>query len=229
MPILGRPMLERQVERLRRAHRIQTLVLATSTDKSDDPLAELAENLGLVCFRGSLNDVLDRFYLAAKQSCAPTIMRLTADCPLADPVLIDRVIEFFVAGEFDYVSSSLVPTFPDGLDVEVVRFSCVEEAWREAWLPSEREHVLPYIYEKPDRFKLGVFTSDVNRSHLRWTVDEPEDLELVTRIFEALYPTNPAFSTADVLALLERQPELARLNAHHVRNAGGLCPAGNPS
>jgi spore coat polysaccharide biosynthesis protein SpsF len=227
--VVGRPLLALQLERVARSRRIDRMIVATSDREDDAPIAAVAEAEGFECFRGSLEDVLDRVYQAARRSSPDLVVRLTGDCPLADSDLIDQIIVFCRSGGFDYASNALTPTFPDGLDVEVVRFACLEEAWREAKLPFEREHVLPFIYTRPGRFRLGAFTGKIDRSHLRWTVDEPEDLELVTRIFEALYPQNPAFSTADILSLLDREPALAQLNAHHVRNAGSLSPAGNPS
>jgi spore coat polysaccharide biosynthesis protein SpsF len=223
--VIGRPLLALQLERVARSARIDRLIVATSTRDDDDPVAALAQTIGIECFRGSLDDVLDRFYRAARPSDPDYVVRLTGDCPLADPAVIDAAIEFCVSGGYDYAGNALEPTFPDGLDVEVARFACVEQAWREARLPSEREHVLPYLYTRPGQFRIGSFRNGVDLSHLRWTVDEPEDLELVTLLFESLYPANPAFSTADILALIEARPELARINAHHTRNAGSLTSA----
>ena len=219
-PLLGVPMMLRQIERVRRARRIDRLIVATSVERADDAIETLCTTNGIDCVRGSLNDVLDRFYAAAQPASPDYVVRLTADCPLADPGLIDEVIEFCLHGGFDYASNAFEPTFPDGLDVEVFRFTCLEQAWKEARLPSQREHVTPFINQQPQRFRIGSFRNPVDHSHLRWTVDEPADFELVTRIYEALYPVNPAFSRHDVLELLNRQPELLRLNDRHVRNAG---------
>ena len=219
-PVVGKPLLALQLERVARAQKIDNLVVATSDRPDDDPVAALAASAGVGCYRGSLDDVLDRFYRAARDHAPDHVVRLTADCPLADPHVIDAVIDFCVSGDYDYASNALQPTFPDGLDVEVARFACLEKAWREAALPSEREHVMPYIHRRPERFRIGGYSGGTDLSHLRWTVDEPEDLALVTRIYEALYSDNPAFTTADVLRLIERQPDLAAMNAHHTRNAG---------
>src|SRR5262245_37090128 len=153
-PILGRPMLERQSERLRRAHRLDKLVVATSTDASDDAIAALCESLPLDCFRGALDDVLDRFYQAAKRYSADTVVRLTGDCPLADPSVIDELILLHESGGYDYTSNTLTRSYPDGLDAEVAQMRCLEAAWHEAALPSEREHVTPFIYRDPERFRL---------------------------------------------------------------------------
>ncbi|MGE0118506.1 MAG: NTP transferase domain-containing protein [Dongiaceae bacterium] len=219
-PILGRPMLERQIERLRRARRLDGLVVATSTDASDDAIAALCRSLGVECFRGSLDDVLDRFYRAALRHSPRAAVRLTADCPLADPEVIDRLVDLHAAGGYDYTSNTLVRTYPDGLDAEVVALPCLEAAWREAALPSEREHVTPFIYNHPQRFRLGNLAQPTDLSHLRWVVDEPEDLDFITAIYGALHPGNPAFGTADVLALLAARPEIAAMMGRAPTNEG---------
>jgi spore coat polysaccharide biosynthesis protein SpsF len=219
-PILGRPMLERQIERLRRSKRMERLVVATSADASDDAIAALCQSLAVDCFRGSLEDVLDRFYQAARRAAPRAVVRLTGDCPLADPIVIDRLIELHTAGGHQYTSNTLTRSFPDGLDAEVVDFGCLESAWREARLPSEREHVTPFIYHHPKRFRLGNLAEPDDLSHLRWVVDEPEDLAFIAAIYEALYPDNPAFTTADILALLERRPDIAALMGHAPTNEG---------
>jgi spore coat polysaccharide biosynthesis protein SpsF len=221
MPLLGEPMLARQLERVRRATLIDQLVVATSTDGSDDPVARLCEQTGTACYRGQLDDVLDRFYQAALPYRPEYIVRLTGDCPLADPELIDRVIRFCLDGGYDHACNGGEPaTFPDGLDVEVLRFSALEQAWHEARLPSEREHVTPFIYNHPERFRLALYRNPVDLSHLRWTVDEPADFELVRIIYETLYPQQPQFGTDAILRLLEERPELATLNTQHTRNEG---------
>jgi spore coat polysaccharide biosynthesis protein SpsF len=219
-PLLGAPMIVRQLERVRRCARIDRIVVATSTDVSDDRLAKVAADAGVAVFRGSLADVLDRFHGAAQQHIPHTVVRLTADCPLADPRLIDRVIEFYLKGGYDYATNALRPTYPDGLDVEVFRASCLEDAWREATLPSEREHVTPFIHRRPERYRIGHFAGDIDLSALRWTVDEALDFELVSTIYAALYPTKHDFGTADVLQLLEERPELKTVNTRYERNEG---------
>ncbi len=213
-------MLLRQIERVQRSRRIDHLLVATSTEPSDDAIESLCRGSGVECFRGSLTDVLDRFYRAASLHDPEHVVRLTGDCPLCDPAIIDNVIEFHVAGDFDYTSNTIQPTFPDGLDVEVFRFRCLQQAWQEAKLLSQREHVTPFICQQPERFKVGNFTNQTDMSYLRWTVDEPVDFELVTRIYEALYPANADFAFGDVLALLERVPELKSLNKAFMRNEG---------
>jgi len=218
--ILGRPMLERQIERLRRARCIDRLVVATSAEAADDDIARLCGSLAMECFRGSLEDVLDRFYQAARYHQARTVVRLTGDCPLADPGIIDRLIGLHEAAGNDYTSNTLIRTYPDGLDAEVVEFDCLEAAWREAVLPSEREHVTPFIYHRPERFRLGNLRQDEDMSRLRWVVDEPQDFAFVSAIYEALYPDNPAFATGDVLALLDRRLDIAAMMGNAVTNEG---------
>lgn len=221
-PIMGVPMILRQIERITRVKSIDKLVVATSKDKTDLPLAELCEKHNINCFRGELNDVLDRFYHVAKQYNPEHIVRLTGDCPLADPQLIDQVIAYYLNGDFDYVSNTIKPTYPDGLDVEIFNFPSLESAWREAILPSQREHVTPFLYQHPERFKIGSFKNDIDLSDLRWTVDESADFALVSKIYEGLYPINPYFVTTDILDFLDKNSELKRVNAHHSRNEGYL-------
>jgi spore coat polysaccharide biosynthesis protein SpsF len=219
-PLLGEPMLARQLERIGRARRIDQLIVATSTESSDDPIATLCNSLGVACHRGALDDVLDRMYQAGAAAKANTFMRLTGDCPLVDPDLLDRLVNFFQAGGYDYASNTIEPTFPDGLDAEVMHFHCLEAAWREGRLPSEREHVTPFIYNHPERYRIGSFKGEPDLSALRWTVDEAPDLEFVAQIYQTLYPDNPAFCTADILQLLGQKPELAEINLGTGRNEG---------
>ena len=219
-PLLGKPMLARQIERLRRVRLVDELLVATSIDPSDDVLVALCETEGLDCYRGSLDDVLDRFYRAAKSRSAANVVRLTGDCPLTDPRVVDRTIEFYLEGQFDYASNALEPTFPDGLDVEVFRFSCLEAAWREAASPAFREHVTLFIYRHAERFRIGCYRNSTNLAHLRWTVDEPRDYEFVKRVYEALYPENPRFTMEDVLRFLAQHPDALALNRGMERNEG---------
>lgn len=210
--ILGRPMLALQLERLKRCAGAQKLIVATSTDASDEAIAALCEREGTECFRGSLEDVLDRFHQAALTYRPDHVVRLTADCPLADPELIDRVIEFHLEGGYDFTSNALVRTYPTGLDASVVRRAALEQAWREARLPAEREHVTLYMKAHPERFRIGDFRDTQDRSSLRWTVDEPADFDFVRAVYERLYAQNPRFGMDDVFELLAREPALADIN-----------------
>jgi spore coat polysaccharide biosynthesis protein SpsF len=220
LPLLGEPMLGRQIERLRRAQRIDQLIVATSSAVSDDPIAEQCAKLGVLCHRGALDDVLDRFEQAARPYAPQHVVRLTADCPLADPQLIDQLIGKHLDSGADYTTNANPPSFPDGLDAEVIRYAVLHIAWREARRQSEREHVTLYIATHPERFVIETLSSDTDLSALRWTVDEADDLELVERIYTALYQRNAAFTTQDVLQLLEKQPALRTLNTAHRRNEG---------
>lgn len=219
-PLLGKPMLIRQIERIKRCRLIDKLVVATSVDSSDDVLADVLSQAGIACFRGRLDDVLERFYQAALPYQPEHVVRLTGDCPLADSILIDEAINAHLASGADYTSTALNPTYPDGLDVEVFRFAALERAWRDGSLPSEREHVTPYIYSHPELFCLKSVEQAENMSTLRWTVDEPADFAFVERVYSELYPANPAFAMNDVLVLLEKWPELLDINAQFERNEG---------
>jgi len=212
-PILGQPMLARQIERVRRASAIDGLTVATSDQPSDDAIAELCTSLGVACFRGSLADVLDRFYRAAQPHRPRHLMRLTGDCPLTDPTVLDALIELHLAGGYDYSSNVIRRTYPDGLDAEVFTYPLLERAWREARTPREREHVTPFMYETGLDIKHGSLEDATNRSAMRWTVDYPEDYDFACRVFEALYPLDPAFGAADVHRLLLAHPEIAAINA----------------
>lgn len=202
-PVLGEPMIGRQVERLRRASRIDQLVVATSVDPSDDPLAAYCESLDLTVFRGPLDDVLDRFR-GALALCpqAEAVVRLTADCPLADPAVVDQVIAHHHAERADYTSNTLEErTYPHGLDTEVIRPAVLIEAAERAQDPYEREHVTPYVYRRPQTYRLAGVTRRPSLAHLRWTVDFPEDLAFVRDVYERLYPADPAFDTEAIAAL----------------------------
>lgn len=219
-PVLGEPMLLRQIERIQRSRLIDRLVIATSTDHTNDAIEKMCTENQLSFFRGSLNDVLDRFYQAAMLFKPLHVVRLTGDCPLTDPDLIDEVVSFHLKGNFDYTSNALEPTYPDGLDVEIMRFSCLSRAWEEASLPSEREHVTSFIYKRPDLFKIGSVKGKFDLSFLRWTVDEPLDFELISNVYERLYPINPQFTTEHIYNLLKDNPELQNINAKFERNEG---------
>ncbi|HYD74801.1 glycosyltransferase family protein [Ramlibacter sp.] len=218
----GKPLLQHQIERVRRCTTIDLLVLATGTNAVDDPVAELGRQLGVAVYRGSPDDVLDRMVQAARPHRPQYLVRLTGDCPLSDPAVIDQVVRAAQAPGVDYASNALHPTWPDGLDVECMRFAALEEAWREARKPSEREHVTPFLHTQPQRYRLADVRHDPDLSALRWTVDEPADFVFVSQVFEHLYPVNPDFGTSDVQALLARLPSLGTLNATHGRNEGYL-------
>ena len=171
-------------------------------------------------YTGSSDDVLDRFYQAAKRAKADIIVRITADDPFKDPEVLDHIVEYFLAhSELHYASNSIDPTYPEGLDIEVFRFSALEQAWKEAQLPSDREHVTPHIWKNPDRFNVANVKHDIDLSDLRWTLDYKEDLEFVLEVYARLY-SRGIFLMSDILALLEANPELAKINEGIARNAG---------
>ncbi len=214
------PMLAWVVERARKAHTVDEVVVATTTDPSDDAVEAYCREQGYSVTRGSLNDVLDRYYQAARQSQASVIVRLTADCPLMDPELIDEMVLKFNAEGVDFAATRLPPpwkrTYPIGLDIEVCSFQALERAWSEAKEPYEREHVMPYLYDQEGRFRILVIDHTPDYGSLRWTVDTAEDLDLLRRI-TAHFSPRIDFSWYEVLALIESQPELNALNAavHH--------------
>lgn len=209
MPLAGQPILLRQIERLRRCRLVDRLVVATSVDLSDDELAGVCQASGIECVRGNLHDVLDRYYTAIRTLNPTSVVRLTADCPMADPDVVDTVIDTFLSTGCDYVSNTLQPTFPDGLDVEVMKADALLSAWREATAQYDREHVTPYIYRNASRFSLANVSRDPNLSGHRWTLDTAADLEFIRKVYGALYSKKPAFSMADVLSLLQNSQEFA--------------------
>ncbi len=218
--IIGKPMLYHVVKRAERAEMINKVIIATSDHCADDTIEAFCKDNAVNCFRGSLDDVLERYYQAARYFKAEVIVRLTADCPLLDPDVIDRVIETFFRGGYDYVSNMLECSYPDGLDTEVFSFEALERAWREAKLKSEREHVTPYIRNHPELFRLGNVSHMENISHMRWTVDDPRDIDFVRSVFERL--GNSHFGMKEILNLLKKHPELSAKNAGIERNEGYL-------
>lgn len=214
LPLAGEPMLTRLVQRLRRVRLADGIVIATTTNATDNPIAALCETLGVPCHRGSEHDVLSRYADAAREHSADVVVRITSDCPLIDPALIDQVIEVYEQGDSDYVSNMLPPTWPYGMAVEVFSAAALAQTHAEATQAAEREHVTPFIYWHPERYRLRNVASPVDLSHHRWTVDTPEDYELVRRLFESLISTHPEFTQADILALLEAHPDWLAINQH---------------
>ncbi len=214
LPLAGETMLSRLVERLRRVQRADGIVIATTGNTTDEPIAALCAQLGVPCHRGSEHDVLSRYADAARLHGADVVVRITADCPLIDPALIDQVIATHEEGGSDYVSNMLPPTWPYGMAVEVFSAAALAQAHAEATQAAEREHVTPFIYWHPERYRLRNVASPVDLSQHRWTVDTPEDYELVRRLFEVLYPARPHFTQTDILALLDAHPDWMAINQH---------------
>ena len=228
LDLAGEPMLARVVERARRAKTVDEVVVATTADPEDDAVAQFCERRGYPCYRGSQFDVLDRYYQAAKQAGADVVVRITADCLLMDPSLIDKTVlalfrlqpgNTLAAGAqpaFDFAANRLPPpwgrTYPIGLDVEVCTFAALERAWKEAEQPYQREHVMPYLYEEEGRFRVALVNHEKDYGSLRWTVDTPEDLHLLHEIYSRL-PDSESFTWLDVLEVWQQEPELAEINA----------------
>ena len=218
-PIAGQPMILRQLDRIQRAETLDGIVVATSIDASDDELAEIVIANGFNVVRGDLNDVLARFIQVIDQYQPETVVRLTADCPLISPRVIDQVVERFNQGDCDYASNTMTPTYPDGLDVEVVKASVLQEVSGTSTDKNEREHVTLGVYRQPDKYRIVNFPGEVDLSHLRWTVDTPEDHAFVKAIYDDLYPTNPNFDLEDVMSYLKNHPERIRTANDAIRNA----------
>lgn len=210
LDIGGETMLSRVVHRTRAAS-LDEVVVATALGPADDPIVWECEKLGVAAFRGSETDVLDRTYRAAQESQAEGIVRITSDCPLIDPQVIDRVVGAFRQARPDYASNVLQRTYPRGLDTEVMAFHALERAWLEASEPYQRVHVTPYFYQNPARFRLLSVVHESDYSQTRWTVDTADDLAFVRAVYERL-GNERGFGWLEVLALLEREPALAELN-----------------
>jgi len=225
MPLANRPLLHRMLERVLAARTPSTIVLATTHDQSDDVIEDLATDAGVPCFRGHPTDLLDRHYAAARAFDADVVVKIPSDCPLIDPAVIDRVLGHYIANadRADFVSNLYPGTYPDGNDVEVMPIGALETAWREATAEHEREHTTPFIWERPDRFRIRHVEwesgLDYSSSH-RWTIDYIEDYQFLAAVYDALWTdTRPIFSLTDVLSLLDRRPDIAALNACHAGKA----------
>jgi glutamate-1-semialdehyde 2,1-aminomutase/spore coat polysaccharide biosynthesis protein SpsF len=215
----GKPLLQHLIERVRASRFVEDVIIATTTKARDDVLVEFAEKLGLSYFRGSEEDVLDRIYQAAQHYAVQHIVRVTPDCPLLDSRVMDSVIEAYLSGQYDYVSNNLRYTYPDGLDVEVFSFQALERAWKEARLPSEREHVTPYI-RNSGHFRLFNVESGVDLSQFKWSVDTENDLAFVRAVFERLQDKGNIFPLEGVVLLLRNNRELAAINHQSIINEG---------
>jgi glutamate-1-semialdehyde 2,1-aminomutase len=223
-PICGRPMIELLLARLRRASTLDQIVLATSIDDRNQPLTDYVSRLGVDVFRGSEDDVLDRYLEAAKGADAEVVVRITGDCPLVDPELVDLVVKAFLHAGVDYLSNTAPPTYPDGLDIEVFKRSALVRAAAEADKPHDREHVTPFLRES-DLFTQSAVSHDEDLSAIRWTVDEPEDFTVVEKVFEHFDPRID-FSWREVLDLQRAKPEIFSLNEAIPRNEGAGLGAG---
>ena len=218
--ILGKPMLAWQIERIKRSSLIDQIVVATSMQIEDNAIVDLARTSKVKYYQGALQNVLLRFYEVARRYQPCHVVRLTGDCPLIDPNIIDEVINMHFVSNNDYTSNCLSPTYPDGMDVEVMTYAGLLKAYKYARLPSELEHVTRYINQRPKMFRIGHVAFNEDASKYRLTVDEKEDLILIRWIYETLYPTCAAFTLQDILELLKANPDMVRLNQKYKRNAG---------
>ncbi len=217
--IMGKPMVLRQLERIAQSALIDQIVLATSSHPTDDVLAEVVTQHGIDVVRGDLNDVLKRFIQVIDIYNPDVVVRLTADCPLASPQVIDKVIEHFRSSHADYVSNTMSPTYPDGLDVEAVKAEVLRKVAQLSTDAVEREHVTLGVYRRPELFTIENVENEIDLSDLRWTVDTKEDFEFIQKIYEDLYPKNPNFDMDSVLDYLLRNPESNRTTSDAKRNA----------
>lgn len=219
--ICGYPMLGRIINRISAVPEINKIIIATTVSKADDILVDWVRgNTGCSVFRGSEHDVLERYFSCSKEIGAEIIVRVTADDPLKDPSLVSRAIRYLMENtELDYCSNTLKPTYPEGLDIEVFRFSALESAYKEATLESDREHVTPYIWRNPDKFHIQNFQMDRDLSAWRWTVDNSNDLELVRKMYMN-FIQNPLFSYSEAIEYVEQNLHLLEINSGIRRNEG---------
>lgn len=226
MTVLGKSLLEHQIIRLRRVNLADDICIACTTNKDDEPIVNLAKNLNVPFFRGSEHNVLSRYYGAALEYKAEHIVRVTSDCPIIDPIELDYLISSYhsYSGLIDYTSSGgSVRSYPRGMEAEIFSMEALSIANQEARENYEFEHVTPFIYTHPEKFKISEYSFNKDESHHRWTVDTIEDFQLVKKIIEELFPKNQNFTIRDVLALLSRNPSWIEINSH-VRQKGLTDP-----
>lgn len=225
--LCGKPMLQHIVERVQKSKYVDHIMVATTVKEEDDEIENMCRRMQADCYRGSENDVLDRYYQAANKYQPKNVIRITADCPFIDPTVIDQLIQIHEAGGYDYTSNTLVETYPDGLDTEIFKFSALVKAWEEADLASEREHVTPYIKFK-GQFKRFSVERSPSLADKRWTVDTEADFEVVTQVYNALYNNQQdIFLMDDILKFLEKHRQIEQLNENIVRNEGYLKSVAN--
>jgi len=220
LPLSNAPLLYRMYERVAASKLRGTIIIATTTDKNDDQVEELCKEYQLNCFRGHPTDLLDRHYQAAKLLTADAVVKIPSDCPLIDPNIIDKVLQFYIdnSDKYDFVSNLHPPTYPDGNDVEIMSFEALKDALENAKLELEREHTTPYFWENPDRFRIGnvVWETglDYSMSH-RFTIDYEKDYNFIKQVYDELYPINNKFTLKDIFYLLERKPDIKKINEEY--------------
>lgn len=218
----GKSVLEHVFERVEKSKLINEAIVATTILEKDLKIVQLCAAKGIRIYCGSETDVLDRYYQAARLLGAENVVRITADCPLIDPEIIDKAIRLHLLKRSDYTSNTLIETFPDGEDVEVFTFSALRRSWRNARLLSEREHVTPYIKKHPNKFKLVNLKNQENLSSKRWTLDEKADYKFIKLIYNKLYRKNSVFGIKEIIEFLECYPEYEQINQGIMRNEGYL-------
>ncbi len=218
--LAGKPALRHLIERLGYSKFLKDIVIATTVNSEDDVVVRFCKENNVKCFRGSEEDVLERYYRAAKMFNADPIVRITADCPVIDPVIVDEVVEAYFNGDYDVYG--LGGEFPDGLDCSMFAYRVLEDTWKNAELPSEREHVGPYMYKHPEKYKIGTYKKFKGLAHHRWTLDEEADLRFLEAVYERLYKEGEIFLTQDILDLLEAEPQIMEINSGITRNEGYL-------
>ncbi len=216
LEIEGRPMLWHVIDRIKRSEMIDEVVVATTTEEMDNEIEEFCKQYDVSFYRGSENDVLDRYYKCAKEHGADIVVRITSDCPLIDCKVSDKVIATYLENSVDFVgaTNTVVRRFPRGLDTEVVSFDALSDTWHKAKEKHQREHVTIYLYEHPEEYKINNFVSDEDFSGYRWTVDEEDDLEFVREIYKRLYIPGGFFDMEDVVDVLKKDPSLVDINSH---------------
>lgn len=224
MKVNGRPLLSCMIERVKRAGKVDRIVIAATASHLDSQVETFCKDENVECFRGNEEDVLDRYYNCAQQIGAKVIVRLTSDCPLIDPAVIDEVVNCYLENSFkyDFVANTVPPpgTYPDGMDVEVFSFDLMEKAWKNAKKPSEREHVTFYFWKNPDLFKVYRYDLKTDLSKYRLTIDYEEDYLLIKKIIEHFHDDKLLFTMEDIIAFLKSNPDIAEINQHIERNVG---------
>lgn len=214
--ICGKTVLEHDIDRLKKVKNLNNIVIATTTLEEDKEIEKLVKKLGVDCFKGSAEDVLSRYYFAAREYNADVIVRVTSDCPLIDWQVSEKIIQYYLDNidKYDYVSNTIERTYPRGLDTEVFSFKALEKSYNEGKKQYEREHVTPYIYQNTDKFRIEQYKNETDYSNYRWTLDTEEDLKLISIIYNNLYKENKLFDFNDILKFINKNPYVVNINEH---------------
>jgi len=219
--VLGRPLLEYLLERLKRVENANEICVATTIKEQEQPILDVCSRMSVKTFRGSEEDVLERYFLAAQDFKADAIVRVTSDCPLIDPLEIDKLIKYYLENSksYDFIADGPERSYPMGMGAEIFSFEALKKAHENAKTQPEREHVTPYICWQPQLFRLGYISYREDQSDHRWTLDTPKDYELISKIIENLYPTNLEFTIEDIFDLINKNPQWKNINSHVVQKA----------